>query len=383
MKRRRASAYIIAILMTMIGAFGFWAILPELSRPQGVHGVFGAALYAIIPVVAIGFFVWLIDSWEPEPMWMYAAAFAWGAGSSIILAITLNDYAGEYIAHNALIGAGSQSDVKFYLSAYIAPLTEEFSKGLGVILIYKLLRSYFNGPVDGIVYGALVGSGFAFTENILYFVRNYEVIEQVFKVRFLDGPLNHEAWTAAFGFFLGFAVFTKGRIARALWLVPAFASAIAGHWFNNAALSFPGMTYERYVVWSNVPIVIVMTALAIYARWQQKRFVVQGLQDYVDAGWLLSSDIDMILSLARRLSAQHWSEVRMLRRGSPKGRGTETMKDYQNALIELGYFRTTALRIGQVQTAENRERERYLLNEIVRLRTMFLGNEATSETIPG
>ncbi|MBM7825473.1 RsiW-degrading membrane proteinase PrsW (M82 family) [Arcanobacterium pluranimalium] len=381
MKRRRASAFIVAIIMTMIGVFGFWAILPELSRPQGISGLFGAALYAIIPVVAIGFFVWLIDSWEPEPLWMYAAAFAWGAGSSIVLAVVLNDYAGQYIAHSSIIGSGSQPEVKYYLSAYVAPLTEEFSKGLGVILIYKLLRSYFNGPVDGIVYGALVGSGFAFTENILYFVRNYDVIEQVFKVRFLDGPLNHEAWTAAFGFFLGFAVFTKGRFTRSLWLIPATISAVAGHWFNNAALSFPGMTYESYVIWSNVPIAIIMTGFAIYARWQQKRFVVQGLQDYVDAGWLLPSDIDMILSLARRMSAQNWSETRMLRRGLPKGRGAETMKDYQNALIELGYFRTTALRIGQVQTAENRERERNLLNEIVRLRTLFAGNEVTSDAI--
>ena len=46
---------------------------------------------------------------------------------------------------------------------------EEFGKGLGVFLIFVTARRAFDGPVDGIVYGALIGAGFAFTENIQYF----------------------------------------------------------------------------------------------------------------------------------------------------------------------------------------------------------------------
>ncbi|WP_160149031.1 PrsW family intramembrane metalloprotease [Arcanobacterium ihumii] len=374
MKRQRSSGFVIAVFMIILGAFGVWMILPELESPEGISGVFVAALYALIPVVAIGFFVWLIDSWEPEPLWMYVAAFMCGAGSSIILAVVLNGYAGDYISSQAILPSNSQLDINLYLASHVAPLTEEFSKGLAVFFIYKYLKNYFNGPVDGIVYGALVGSGFAFTENILYFVRNYDEIDVVFKLRFLDGPLNHEAWTAAFGFFLGFATLMRSRLTKALWLVPAMVSAVAGHWFNNAALTFSNMSYERYVILSNVPTAVALTGFALYARWQQKRFVVNGLKDYVEAGWLLQSDVDMILSLARRLSARHWSETRLLGRGSPRGRGTKAMKDYQQALIELGYFRTTALKTGEVHSEENRERERFLLGEIVRLRTIFFGN---------
>src|SRR5690625_6120032 len=37
-----------------------------------------------------------------------------------------------------------------------------------------LARRYFNGPLDGLIYGALIGGGFAFTENIIYYSRQLE-----------------------------------------------------------------------------------------------------------------------------------------------------------------------------------------------------------------
>ena len=50
-----------------------------------------------------------------------------------------------------------------------APIVEEVAKGLGLLLIFVTARRAFDGPVDGVVYGALIGAGFAFTENIQYF----------------------------------------------------------------------------------------------------------------------------------------------------------------------------------------------------------------------
>ena len=51
-------------------------------------------------------------------------------------------------------------DAAIMLAAPIsAPIAEEIAKALGVLLIFWLLRAEFDNLRDGIVYGALVGSG--------------------------------------------------------------------------------------------------------------------------------------------------------------------------------------------------------------------------------
>ena len=40
-----------------------------------------------------------------------------------------------------------------------------------MLIIFLIWRRTFNGPVDGVVYACVVAAGFAFAENILYFVK--------------------------------------------------------------------------------------------------------------------------------------------------------------------------------------------------------------------
>ena len=56
-------------------------------------------------------------------------------------------------------------------TAVVAPFVEEFAKGLFVVAIVVLRRDQLHGVLDGIVYGALVGIGFAFTEDIFYYLQ--------------------------------------------------------------------------------------------------------------------------------------------------------------------------------------------------------------------
>lgn len=54
----------------------------------------------------------------------------------------------------------------FFSSVAVAPIVEEISKGM---FVYALSRSkHFDGPLDGLIYGAMVGAGFAAGENVLY-----------------------------------------------------------------------------------------------------------------------------------------------------------------------------------------------------------------------
>ena len=64
-------------------------------------------------------------------------------------------------------------------TAIDAPLVEETSKGIVLIILfgisYLIAKRFgvleFNGVTDGIVYGAAVGLGFSFAENIVYLFR--------------------------------------------------------------------------------------------------------------------------------------------------------------------------------------------------------------------
>ncbi|MGL1654814.1 PrsW family glutamic-type intramembrane protease, partial [Vibrio parahaemolyticus] len=83
-----------------------------------------------------------------------------------------------------------------FSSVVQAPIVEEIAKGLGLLLLYAGARRYLDGPVDGIVYGALIGAGFAFTENIQYFAVSFieggtVQVVSVFFLRAVLSPFAH------------------------------------------------------------------------------------------------------------------------------------------------------------------------------------------------
>ncbi|MBF9335877.1 PrsW family intramembrane metalloprotease [Microbacterium lacticum] len=132
---------------------------------------------ALIPLTVVLLAVRAADRWEPEPASLVVFALAWGA-------------------------------------VVQAPLVEEFAKGLGVFVVFVFGRRAFDGPVDGVVCGALVGAGFAFTENILYFATS--LIEGglsetafTFVLRGILSPFAHVMFTAVTGYAIG-------RAARAV-----------------------------------------------------------------------------------------------------------------------------------------------------------------------
>ncbi len=104
----------------------------------------------------IWFYFWL-DRWEPEPTRYRWSALVWGGSVAVLIAA----------AAQFVLAAFIRSE--FWLAVVVAPLTEEFAKGLFLVLVVWLRRAQLHGVVDGIVYAGLAGIGFAFTEDILYY----------------------------------------------------------------------------------------------------------------------------------------------------------------------------------------------------------------------
>ncbi len=173
-----------------------------------------AALVAIIPLlVIVPTFLWL-DRFEAEPARYLVFAFLWGALVAVVGAFFLNTVGLRLLIESRW------TDPLETGAVYVAPVTEETLKGLGILLVYLLRRREFDGIIDGIVYGGLIGAGFAFSENILYLGQAYnlygdEGLTATFVVRCLMGPFGHPLFTALTGIGIGIAVSSrKGGRAR-------------------------------------------------------------------------------------------------------------------------------------------------------------------------
>ncbi|HNA89605.1 MAG TPA: PrsW family intramembrane metalloprotease, partial [Anaerolineales bacterium] len=124
-------------------------------------------LLGVLPMSGFAFFVSWLDRYKKGRWYVLVFAFLWGlviAGSGA--------YAINTMLNARLLSWADSATVREYGSiSVIAPIVEEFLKGLAVVLIYWLARREFNSGLDGIIYGGITGLGFAATENTLYIYR--------------------------------------------------------------------------------------------------------------------------------------------------------------------------------------------------------------------
>jgi len=132
-----------------------------------VAGIFEMSLLLsifLIPLlvsIVIVLFFWYKDRYEREPLGLVLKMFLWGATSAVFAAIFF-----EYMAIIFLIMFIPTEILAILLPIIIAPLAEEYAKGRGILRLRN--HEEYEGMMDGLVYGAAIGAGFGFTENLLY-----------------------------------------------------------------------------------------------------------------------------------------------------------------------------------------------------------------------
>ena len=169
-----------------------------------------ATIFASFTAVPYFFFLWWIDRNEPEPILLLIAAFLWGAFVSTAISAIFNDTFGiitmELVQHQALA-----SQITASISA---PFIEEITKGAAILVIFFIFRHEFDNLLDGIIYGGMVGLGFAWFENISYYVRpfleNSGSWDDMFLLVYIRGLVSaaggsHVTFTALTG--AGFGIF--------------------------------------------------------------------------------------------------------------------------------------------------------------------------------
>ena len=153
---------------------------------------------AILPSVIIAFWIYRQDYHEKEPKKMLLWAFLCGCGSTIP-AIFFQSYVKNWENPDSLLATA--------IFAFMGvALTEELSK-------YLLFRRFvypkkdFNEPIDGIVYGVMLGLGFATLENVMYVLNAGEAGFSTALGRAFTAVPAHAAFGVLMGAYIGLAKF--------------------------------------------------------------------------------------------------------------------------------------------------------------------------------
>jgi RsiW-degrading membrane proteinase PrsW (M82 family) len=321
---------------------------------------FLGGILALVPLVIVLLGVRWIDRWEPEPRLLQLLAVLWGAGASIGVAVTF-DYGLSMLYASA--GLGENYSILLQVAVQ-APIVEEFAKGFGLLLIYLFARRYFDGPVDGIVYAALIGGGFAFTENIQYFALQINEaggldrsVAEIFFIRGLLSPFAHVMFTAFTGFFIGLAARKGTALGGIGFFLIGVIPAIFLHMFWNGILFFIYDFYAYYLV-VQVPLFAIAVLIVVLLRRREAKMTQLRLGEYAAAGWFNQSEVNTLGTAAGRRQALAWARQRGMK---------AVMKEYIKDATHLAFTRNRIVsgrdRIGSQQD------EALLLAQVTESRT--------------
>jgi RsiW-degrading membrane proteinase PrsW (M82 family) len=301
-KGRRAAPWLFALLAVALIALAAYFV-----QALGAASSIGGMVVALVPLSIVLLTVRAIDRWEPEPRSLVAFALGWGAIAAVGIAL------GVDLLLRMAVGAADTPAAQAVQAVIQAPVVEEFAKGLGVLLIALTARRAFDGPVDGIVYGALVAAGFAFTENIQYFAVSMieggaPQLTLTFILRGILSPFAHVMFTSVTGFALGLAARRGSSAGESIapW-VAGMAGAAALHAVWNGSAQF--FDFLALYVTLQVPLFVVFLLGVMMLRREEQRLTRKRLGEYASAGWFTLAEVDMLATSRGRRSALAWART--------------------------------------------------------------------------
>ncbi len=234
-----------------------------------------ATVVAFTPALIYLFpLIWL-DRYDPEPVWLLALAFAWGGLVAVIVSFIVNTVIG------AVTYQLTQSpEAATFVGAVIsAPVFEEASKGIGLLVLLIFFRRYFDDVLDGIVFAGVIALGFATVENVLYYGRavgggGLGGLTILFFMRGILSPFAHVTFTSMTGIGCGIARESHNTLVRIIMPVIGYCGAVALHAFWNGMAVVGGL--ELFLVGYlvlEIPFFLIFAGFSFYIMWRQNKIL--------------------------------------------------------------------------------------------------------------
>ncbi|QIB73099.1 PrsW family intramembrane metalloprotease [Halogeometricum borinquense] len=245
---------IIAVAFGLLVSIGGFAAITDLEI--GLLTVLSA-----IPALGLAAYVYYSDITTGEPLVLLVGTFLLSVLTASFAAI-LNSYIGGYFEILGFAG----TLLSFFL--VVGPVEE--SMKLLAVRLFAYTDDRFNSVVDGAVYGAMAGLGFAFIENAIYITRELPMQNldlglellgmggSITAVRALAGP-GHVIYSAIAGYYLGLAKFNRenrGPIIIKGLLIAAFIHAM-----YNVTVGFGTVAIDIFTplsgLWASIAYVLI------------------------------------------------------------------------------------------------------------------------------
>ena len=200
---------------------------------------------ALAPAFCIIIFFYAKDKNDREPFGVLLRSFLWGCFSvvpAIILELAIPNLLPN--ATNFSDPAKSSSIIDVIISTFfIIGFSEEFCKYI-FFRYYAYKKPSFNEPYDGIMYGIMVGMGFATIENLMYIFGNDGGGWGMAALRSVTAVPAHATFAVVMGYYVGLAKFSQKNSEA--YMMRGLIYAIILHGFYDFFL-FQQLTTWLYI----------------------------------------------------------------------------------------------------------------------------------------
>lgn len=321
--------YVVAGIMSFLIIILLVPVLLIMGLSLGPMVAVIATVIAFLPaMIYILPLVWL-DRYDPEPIWLLALSFAWGAVVAIFASYIINTLFGDIVA----IATNSAELGNLAGAVISAPVFEESTKGIGLLLLLIFFRRDFDDVLDGIVFAGIIALGFATVENVLYYGRGIltggtDELAILFFIRGILSPFAHVTFTAMIGIGCGVSRESHNMAVKILAPVLGYIVAVILHsiW-NGMTIIFVifirltglnelcsivnlGGEYEglcaffaAYII-LQVPFFLFFLVFSGYIMRRQNRILKEMLAIDVARGMIPQEHLDIVTSAFRSLT---WS----------------------------------------------------------------------------
>lgn len=338
------TAILIALLLGLI-------VLLLIGVETGPIALLIGLVSATLPVPLYLMLVLWIDRYEAEPFWMLATAFFWGALVAVFFAYLINTASGilvTILTNDVRAGAAFGAVIS-------APIVEECAKALIIFIFFFFKKDEFDGVIDGIVYAAMVGLGFAMTENIQYYGRAVMQaggggLTLVFIIRGALAPFSHPMFTSLTGIGLGLARQSRNTIVKIITPIFGLLAAISMHsiWNGSAVIFGPGGFILAYIL-IMVPAFFIMFVVIALALRREGQIVREFLTPDFQTGLINQQEYKQLGSIFGRMGASY----NAFSRGGV--RGWQACRQLNQTASELAFHRSRLARGIAVRDAAERE----------------------------
>ncbi len=342
--------FIVGVAACSLAALG---ALAAVAADGALSAGIGLTL-ALLPIPALMAGVLYLDRLEPEPPGALVFVFLWGAAVAALIGL-IGKGSGSQLLTTPALRSGGFAAASVAAVIGVAAL-EETLKGVALVGLLLLRPQEIDGISDGVVYGSMVGLGFALIENIYYYTQathyGFGGVATTFLLRGVVSPVCQAVFASLIGAGVAYAVTTTRR--RGLWAIGAgWALAVALHALWNASLAAAvsklALTYVALAV-----IVVIMLVAVVVDRRRMIALIVRYLPEYQTTGIVTEPDVSMLSSMPDRRQARQWARLH----GGLAG--LRDMAEYQLAATELGLLHRRCDR-GLIDVAAFAERRDGLL----------------------